>query len=171
MQTTLADINALPADACEALMRTLCGATRFARAMTAARPFEDLAAMEAAASAAFDTLDAAAWQEAFAHHPRIGDRAALEQRFGGSGRHSATEQAAVDRAHAETLDALLAWNDRYFERHGHIFIVFATGKTADEMLALLRARIDRTLEEENAACANEQRRITRLRIHKLLGLA
>jgi 2-oxo-4-hydroxy-4-carboxy-5-ureidoimidazoline decarboxylase len=171
MQMTLADINALPADACEALMRTLCGSGTFARLMTAARPFADLTGFEAAAEASFDRLDAADWQEAFAHHPRIGDRAALEQRFGGSGRHSATEQAAVDRAHAETLDALLAWNDRYFERHGHIFIVFATGKSAEEMLELLKGRIDRTVDEENAACAAEQRKITRLRIHKLLGLA
>jgi 2-oxo-4-hydroxy-4-carboxy-5-ureidoimidazoline decarboxylase len=165
----LQTFNTLDGDARKAVFLGFCGAHAWADAMVAAGPFADLEALHAAAGRAFDGLNANDWQAAFAHHPRIGDRAALEQRFGTSGRHSDREQAAVATATEDVLDALLRLNDAYFDRHGHIFIVFATGKTASQMLALLEARIGRTLDEENATCAEEQRKITALRIDRHFG--
>lgn len=162
----LKDFNLLDDEARLQVFLSFCGAQSWAGAMVAAGAFATLAVVHAAAAAAFDRLDDGDWQAAFAHHPRIGDRAALEKRFGKSGAHSATEQAAVDAAQGDVLDALFELNEAYFARHGHIFIVFATGKSAEEMLALLKARIDDELDAENRACAAEQLKITALRINR-----
>ena len=133
--------------------------------MSAARPFADAAAMAAAADRIESTLEPRDWLEAFAAHPRIG-----AGRAGKAGRveWSAEEQASVAFAADRTLGRLAEANHDYEARFGYIFIVCATGKTADEMLALLERRLRHDAGDELRIAAGEQRKITRLRLAKLL---
>lgn len=148
----------------EALERC-CGSRRWVDAVLAGAPFSDRAALAAAADAAFGTLDDADWLEAFAHHPRIGDVSRLRERFARSGDLSEKEQGtAVASATDDVIARLFERNQAYEARHGHIFIVCATGKTAPEMLALLDARVDLDLAAELENCAVEQQKITHLRL-------
>lgn len=109
-------------------------------------------------------LSEADWLEAFLHHPRIGDRAALEARFPATHDLSANEQAGIGAARADVLDALSEANDAYYARFGFIFIVCATGKSAEEMLQLLRDRLGNDRATELRIAAEEQAKITALRL-------
>jgi 2-oxo-4-hydroxy-4-carboxy-5-ureidoimidazoline decarboxylase len=152
-----------PGDA-RRLLRACCGSERWVERMMQRRPFAN---REAALSAARDVwlaLDEADWKEAFRHHPKIGDREALRRRFPDTHHLSAREQAGVDAAHGDVLDALAAGNDDYEARFGYIFIVCATGKRADEMLALLRERLTHDSADEIRVAAEEQAKITALRL-------
>jgi 2-oxo-4-hydroxy-4-carboxy-5-ureidoimidazoline decarboxylase len=163
----LARINAWDDDEAIAAFRRCCGSTRWAEQMSRRRPFDSEAALFEAAGRVWWALDPADWLEAFAAHPRIGDRDALRARFAATAAWSAREQAGVDGAPEEVLAALAAANDRYHERFGYIFIVCATGKTAEEMLALIRERLANDPEVEIQTAAAEQARITRIRLEKI----
>ena len=104
------------------------------------------------------------WLEAFSHHPRIGDRAALEARFPKTHDLSAKEQAGVAKAGEDVLTALAEGNNAYFDKFGFIFIVCATGKSAEEMLSLLRERLPHDRANELRIAAEEQAKITALRL-------
>jgi 2-oxo-4-hydroxy-4-carboxy-5-ureidoimidazoline decarboxylase len=132
--------------------------------MMARRPFVTDAKLLAAARIEWFGLTEADWLEAFSHHPRIGDRAALEARFPATHDLSSQEQAGVDAARAAILDALADANAKYFDRFGFIFIVFATGKTAEQMLELLHARLRNDRPHELRIAADEQSKITALRL-------
>lgn len=129
--------------------------------MVAARPFESAGAVFDASDRIWRSLGRDDWLEAFAAHPRIGARAATGW--------SAREQAGVAAAGEPTRARLVDANREYDRRFGHVFIVCATGKTADEMLALLQARLGNDRATELAIAAEEQRKITRLRLEKLLA--
>lgn len=161
-------LNCMPdADAGAALSRC-CGASRWVDAMLAARPYADRAALLAAAERAADTLGPGDWREAFAHHPRIGDRDALARRFAATAAWAADEQRGAATAAPATLDALEQGNRAYEARFGYIFIVCASGLSAPEMLSRLNARLPNDPERELAIAAQEQRSIARLRLAKLL---
>ena len=163
----IAAFNALcDADTRAALLRC-CGSRRWADAMLARRPFASMADLLAAADAVWAGLDRADWLEAFAAHPRIGDLGGLRKKFAATAHWSAGEQAGVAGAAEAVLRDLADGNRRYEERFGHIFIVCATGKTAAEMLRLLRARLPNEPAAELAVAAAEQAKITRLRLEKL----
>jgi OHCU decarboxylase len=176
----LADLNALDDGAAVGAFLRCCGSSRWARQMSAARPFADAAAMAAAANRIASALEPADWREAFAAHPKIGAgraggaggaRRAGEagKAGGGSGAGwSEQEQACVTLATDETLTRLADANRTYEARFGYIFIVCATGKTADEMLALLERRLRHDAGDELWIAADEQRKITRLRLTKLI---
>lgn len=164
----IATLNGLPEVEARAALERCCGSGRWVDAMLVARPWPDREALFAAAERAADALGPDDWREAFAHHPRIGDRAALERRFAGTAAWAADEQRGAAAAPAALLDALEDGNRSYEERFGHIFIVCATGLTAEDMLSRLRARLTNDRERELAIAADEQRRITRLRLQKLL---
>jgi 2-oxo-4-hydroxy-4-carboxy-5-ureidoimidazoline decarboxylase len=161
-------LDALPEAEALAAFQRCCGSRRWAEAMAHGRPYRDEPALRAAAERAFASLQRADWLEAFSHHPRIGERAAPAERFPATAGWSASEQAAVAGAGGDVLDALLRTNRAYEARFGHIFIVCATGKSASEMLALLRERLANDPERELAVAAAEQRKITALRLKKLL---
>ena len=166
---TLDQLNALPAAEAGAALERCCGAARWVAAMVAARPFANRDALFAAAERAADALSEADWRDAFAHHPRIGDAAALREKFAATAAWAGSEQSAAAVASDGTLEALAAGNRAYEERYGWIFIVCATGKSAEEMLALLEARLHNAPEAELRNAAREQRKITRLRLEKVLG--
>ena len=169
----LSALDGLEAAAAGEALARCCGSSRWIDAMIRARPFLTESGLHTAAARAFAGLERADWLEAFAHHPRIGDRAALEARFAATRSWSASEQAAVDHAGPDVLDALAAANRAYESRFGYVFLICATGKTPDEMLASAETRLHHDPEEELRVAAAEQRRITELRLSKLLegGLA
>jgi 2-oxo-4-hydroxy-4-carboxy-5-ureidoimidazoline decarboxylase len=135
-----------------------CGSRRWVAGMLAARPWPSAAALHASADQVWAALGRGDWLEAFAAHPRIG--------AGASG-WAAQEQEQVQDAAARTRAELAAGNAAYFERHGFIFIVCAAGKSAEEMLALLRSGLDHDTETEVRRAAAEQALITHLRLEKL----
>lgn len=106
------------------------------------------------------TLDGGDWLEAFAHHPRIGDRAAG---------WANDEQSGVQGAQRTLLDRLTSLNHDYERKFGHVFLIFATGKTAEEILTQLERRLRNDPATELKIAAIEQAKITRLRLHKLLS--
>lgn len=161
-------LNTLPEDEAEAVFRRCCGAARWARQMTARRPFATPEALFAMADEIWARLSRDDWLEAFAHHPRIGDLESLRTRFASTRAWAAGEQAGAATASEAVLHALAEGNRAYEERFGYIFIVCATGKSADEMLGLLRARLPNDPAAELHVAAAEQRKITRLRLEKLL---
>jgi len=121
------------------------------------------------AERAADTLERPDWLEAFSHHSRIGDLSALRDKFGATAAWAGREQSGTTGASERTLEALARKNAAYEERFGHIFIVCATGRSAEGMLADLRARLTTTQAEELRTAAEEQAKITRLRLQKLMG--
>jgi 2-oxo-4-hydroxy-4-carboxy-5-ureidoimidazoline decarboxylase len=160
-------INAWTADEAIAGFRRCCGSTRWAEAMASLRPYASEAALRDAAERTWRSLPRTDWLEAFAAHPKIGDLDALRARFAATAGWSALEQAGVAGASEEVLRALAGGNRLYEERFGYIFIVCATGKTAGEMLELLRRRLPNDPAEEIANAAAEQAAITRLRLEKI----
>lgn len=156
-----------PSAAREALLRC-CGSARWADRMLAERPYASTAAMLEAADRNWSELGGDDYLEAFSHHPQIGaDLAELERKFASTSTWAASEQAGAATADRATLEALRDGNRAYLERFGYIFIVCATGKSAAEMLALLRARLPNDPAEELPLAAAEQAKITKLRLEKL----
>ena len=155
--------EATPEEA-RALLTTCCGAGRWVDRMLSRRPFGGLDALLMAARREWLDLPADDWREAFTHHPKIGDREALRRRFCATRDLSSREQAGVDSASDEVLAALAEGNRAYEDRFGYIFIVCATGRSASEMLNLLRQRLANSPDQEIAIAAAEQAKITELRL-------
>lgn len=146
------------------MLSRACGSTRWVDRMMARRPFGGDARLLRAARIEWFGLTEADWLEAFAQHPAIGDRASLAARFPATHDLSAKEQAGVERADDAVLAALAEANAAYLDRFGFIFILCATGKTAEEMLGLLRARLPNNRATELRIAAEEQAKITALRL-------
>ncbi|MEJ7811472.1 MAG: 2-oxo-4-hydroxy-4-carboxy-5-ureidoimidazoline decarboxylase [Gemmatimonadaceae bacterium] len=164
----IARLDALPRAEAEAALLACCGSSRWARQVEDRRPFASADALRAAADEVWWSLGPGDWLEAFRAHPRIGEREAAAPRGAGSRAWSDGEQAGMRDAAAEVRAALAEGNREYEARFGHIFIVCATGRSAGEMLALLTRRLGNEPAEELRAAAEEQRKITRLRLDKLL---
>lgn len=132
--------------------------------MLARRPFASEDAALAAARDEWIRLSPDDWREAFSHHPTIGDRGSLRARFPRTHELSTREQAGVAAASDAVLDSLAEANQQYQRKFGYIFIVCATGKRADEMLTLLEARLQNDPDTEIRTAAEEQARITAIRL-------
>jgi 2-oxo-4-hydroxy-4-carboxy-5-ureidoimidazoline decarboxylase len=155
------------ADTARRVLHACCGSTRWVERMLARRPFQSESALLATAEDEWRALGPDDWREAFAHHPKIGDREALRTRFPATHHLSEREQAGVSGAHQDVLDALAAGNRAYEAKFGYIFIVCATGLTAEEMLERLRARLPNDPETEIQIAAGEQEKITAIRLRGL----
>jgi OHCU decarboxylase len=153
-------LNALPPEAFEREVLACCASTAWTRAMRDARPFADLDAVLETSDAAWARLGDGDRLEAFAAHPRIGDRKGSAW--------SKQEQAAAATADEEVLRALAESNAEYEERFGHVFLINATGKGPDEMLEQLRRRMGNDPQAELAEAAEQQRQIARIRLEKLV---
>jgi OHCU decarboxylase len=160
----LCDLNALSGEHAVQAFITCCGSARWARTMATRRPFKTIDALNASAEWVFDSLEPADWQEAFTAHPRIGDRP--NPSGGRSAAWSADEQSGV----TEEARAMFEQRNREYEaRFGHTFIVCAAGRTGVEMLQILERRMLNNPDDELRQAAAEQRRITRLRLARLLS--
>jgi len=135
--------------------------------MLTRRPFRWQSALLAAAADEWNELTQSDWLEAFSHHPKIGDRESLRSRYPATHDLSEREQAGVTQASDAILDALAEGNLQYEARFGYIFIVCATGKTAEEMLTLLYQRLPNDQDTELRIAAMEQQKITALRLNGL----
>lgn len=167
MSRGLFRLNALPAEAAEAELGQCSGCSAWAHHLAAARPFASEDALFRAAEQAFDALGAEDWTQAFASHPRLGQKKS-DRQTETANTWSASEQSGVRGAEEQTKQALAELNDQYFQRHGFTFILCATGKSAAEMVEAVRARLPNSTEEERRIAAVEQRKITRLRLERLL---
>ncbi|HEX8361918.1 MAG TPA: 2-oxo-4-hydroxy-4-carboxy-5-ureidoimidazoline decarboxylase [Longimicrobium sp.] len=161
-------LNRLPAEEAERELLTCCGSREWARRMAVARPFADERSLLEKAATVWWALGAEDWREAFRAHPRIGERKAEAGQSAREQAWSAGEQAGMESAAEATQRALAEGNRAYDERFGHIYIVCASGKTADEMLSILTRRLANDPATELRAAAEEQRKITRIRLEKLL---
>jgi OHCU decarboxylase len=162
-------LNSLSEDDAERELLTCCGSRRWARTVAEGRPYASVDELLARADEVWWSLDAADWHEAFRSHPRIGERKAEAAQTEREKAWSAGEQSGMGAAADATRRALAEGNREYEERFGWLYIVCATGKSADEMLALLRQRLANDPQTELRAAAEEQRKITRLRLQKLLA--
>ncbi len=161
-------LNTLSQEAAFTLLQQSCGASRWVQAMVEERPYQNIDALKQAAQRIWETMERSDILEAFDHHPRIGaDIHALRQKFAATASLSESEQASVAHASEEVLLALRDGNKKYETRYGHIFIVCATGKSAEEMLELLEARMDNAPEEELRIAAAEQAKITQIRLENI----
>jgi len=196
VSSDLETLNALPAREAEARFLSCCGSSEWARRMAASRPFRSAESLAAAADRTWRDLSASDWLEAFAAHPPIGVAGTGLSKSRGQvpkGPAPATvqdlhpppnypasnpdrslswarqEQSGTRGADPETLAELSKLNREYADRFGRVFLVCATGRSAAEMLALGRKRLENDAETELAIAAEEQRKITRLRLEKLLS--
>lgn len=146
------------------LLNRACGSSRWVDRMLARRPFGSRSALLSAADEEWRALGEEDWREAFTHHPTIGDRESLRQRFPETHALSAREQSGVDGAPDAVLDALAEGNRRYEQKFGYIFIVCATGLSADSLLAMLTDRLVNDPAREIQIAGAEQAKITALRL-------
>ncbi|MEM6996613.1 MAG: 2-oxo-4-hydroxy-4-carboxy-5-ureidoimidazoline decarboxylase [Myxococcota bacterium] len=161
-------LDGLDREAATAALTRCCGARRWVEGMVARRPFGHDEALMVAADEVWAGMERADILEAFTHHPEIGaSLEALREKFAPTAGWSGSEQAGVGEAGEDTLRALRDGNVAYRERFGFIFIVCATGKSAEQMLALLHARLPNEPAVELPLAAAEQAKITKLRLAKL----
>ena len=146
-----------------------CGSSAWARRLAARRPLNNEAALLAASDEIWHGLEPADWLEAFSKHPRIGERKAPSAASSQSASWSAQEQKSVGAASDSVQQELADANREYEHRFGRVFIVCATGKPAEEMLEILQRRMQNDESTELHAAAEEQRKITNLRLKKWLN--
>jgi OHCU decarboxylase len=163
---TLEEFNALPVVRAEQTLLDCCGSTRWASRMAELRPFMSVSSLREAADSIWQDLEPADWLEAFSRHPQIGEKAATGSES--SRQWAEGEQTGARIATGNVTAKLAQGNQAYREKFGYIFIVCATGKSAEEMLALLERRLQNDSGHELSIAAEQQRLITRLRLEKLL---
>lgn len=161
-------LNALTEEEAEAALLACCSSHAWARRLARRQPFHKVVDLFKASNETWWGLAREDWLEAFRAHPRIGEKRAAKEVSPDAQLWSEGEQAGTQGASAELLAALQKANHAYEVRFGHFFIVCATGKTTEEMLALLRQRLHNDPDTELRLAAEEQRRITNLRLEKLL---
>jgi OHCU decarboxylase len=168
MNPTLAAWNQADAATAFDAMIACCGAKQWAKAMVALRPIASVEELSTAADRVWSTMEKPDWMEAFACHPRIGERKAVAHIGPKSAAWSAQEQSSTSQIAERILAELAAGNARYEERYGFTYIVCATGKSAEEMLAILNRRLASSREAELREAAEQQRQITQIRLGKWL---
>ena len=161
----LEELNNIDKNERRRLLMGCCFCSRWASALAAEGPFVSIQDLIEKASRCWSEMSEADILEAFSGHPRIGDVKDLEKKYGSS---PMEEQASVRIAKTRTLELLKVKNDEYLEKFGFIFIVFATGKTAEEMLGLLESRLGNSRETELENGAREQSLIFTKRLRQLL---
>lgn len=165
---TLQQLNIAPEAQLE--LSKCCGSTVWVAKMLEKRPFTNEQELFNLAEEIWrNNCTEQDWLEAFAHHPKIGDIKSLERKFASTKKWASGEQSGVNNADFKTLQELADLNQEYEYKFGYIFIVCATGKSAEEMLMILKSRINNSAEQEIKIAAEEQNKITKIRLEKLLN--
>lgn len=154
--------NQLSDEEAAAQLLAVCHSRRWAKEVAAGRPYADLAALQRAADEVWLGLGPEDWLEAFAAHPRIGEAG------GASADWSRQEQAGVGGA-TDVQERLARGNADYEARFGHVFLISAAGRDAEEVLVALEQRLGNDPATELRVAAEEHRRITRLRLERLMA--
>jgi 2-oxo-4-hydroxy-4-carboxy-5-ureidoimidazoline decarboxylase len=162
-------LNKFTRGALKAEMQKCCGSEKWADLMCEIFPVKDIESIFTNAELIWKHLGKNDWLEAFTHHPKIGDIDSLKKKFASTAAWASGEQSGVDNASESIISALAEGNHLYEEKFGFIFIVCATGKSAQEMLDLLQKRLPNNREEELLVAAEEQNKITKIRLEKLLN--
>lgn len=163
------DLDSMSATQAAEVLESCCGSSRWVKEMVRRRPFGSVADVLASADEAWDSTRDDDWHEAFSHHPRIGDQGPLAKQSLRAADWSAGEQGSVHSASDTVVSELARINREYEQRFGHIYIVCATGKSPEEMLAIAQKRLANDPEKEMRIAAEEQRKITQVRLRKLFG--
>ncbi len=167
---TLQQLNQLNIDDCINWFEQTCAAQSWCQKMTQARPFLGLSELQTKAEFFWQQCSHQDYLQAFEAHPMIGDVNSLREKYASTKGIASNEQSGAQSASEETLQSLHRLNQQYLEKHGFIFIVFATGKSAGEMLQILEERLPNDTETEIQLAAAEQLKITLLRINKQLQM-
>ena len=149
------------------LLTNCCGSSKWVKGMLKARPFKSLDQAKRVSNQVWAKCKEKDFLEAFTHHPKIGDLKSLEKKFQSTKKWAGNEQAGVNKASSKTIKALAKGNADYEKKFGFIFIVCATGKSAQEMLDILNSRIGNSYKKELRIAAGEQAKITEIRLNKL----
>jgi OHCU decarboxylase len=171
MNATLAAWNETDESTALEAMLACCGSKRWAAAMVALRSIANVEALSQAADRVWSTMQEPDWLEAFACHPRIGERkpaVAMAHASAQSSAWSHQEQSSASAADELVLAELAEDNQLYEQRFGFTYIVCATGKSAAEMLTILKRRLARDRETELREAAEQQRQIMQIRLGKWL---
>lgn len=169
MSATVAQLDVMPPERAAQLLGDCCGSTRWISAMVARRPFGSMERLLATSDEIWRSLGPEDWREAFSHHPRIGEQRSVRPQSERGAAWAAGEQAGMGAAGDDVRQALANANREYERRFGYIYIVCASGRTAEELLATVTERLRNDPDAELSVAAEEQRKITRLRLEKLLG--
>lgn len=170
MNVNLQQLNQASQATAQTTFLSCCGSHRWANKMAAARPFADVSALLDQAEEIWQNLDVQDWLEAFAAHPKIGAKKAASHQTAQSADWSKSEQSGTENADDSVRNELEEANNLYENKFGFIFIVCATGKSAEEMLSLCKQRSNNSETEEIKIAADEQRKITEIRLKKLLEI-
>lgn len=162
----LVAFNTLPGDEADVALLACCSSAAWARHITDRRPYADVAELHAAADDALAAMSEADLDEALAGHPRIGERPASAHSS-----WSSREQSGAAAAAGPVQAELAAANRRYEERFGHVYLVCASGRTADELLAILHERLGNDPATERQVVRTELGKINRIRLDRLIGPA
>ena len=146
-----------------------CGSEQWIKSILAARPYNSIGNLQQFSDKVWNKLTKKDYLQAFTHHPQIGDIDSLKKRFANTAHWAGKEQSGTADASDEVLNKLKSGNDDYLLKFGFIFIVCATGKTAQQMLNALNQRIVNDPSTELLIAAGEQNKITHLRLQKLLS--
>jgi 2-oxo-4-hydroxy-4-carboxy-5-ureidoimidazoline decarboxylase len=144
-----------------------CASTRWAAEVAAGQPYRDLDGLVSASERTLAGLGWADMEQALAAHPRIGDRAGAARAADRESAWSRSEQAGTAHADQAILDALRQSNEAYEKRFGHVYLICATGRAAEEMLDILLARLVNDEDTERKIVREELAKIVRIRLHKL----
>lgn len=145
-----------------------CCAPKWIEGMTNARPFAQPTDIFTASDECFLQLTEADYLIAFAGHPQIGNLQTLQEKYANTSESASHEQSAMSNAQTSVLEKMHSLNIKYLEKFGFIFIVCASGKSAQQMLDLIKSRINNDQQTELAIASNEQAKITHIRLEKLL---
>ena len=165
----LEELNELPLSKLKEELSKCCGSSAWVDQISSLFPFADKVSLFEEADEVWNSLGKQDWLEAFKHHPKIGDITSLKEKFASTAKWASGEQASVQEASQQTIEQLAEGNKQYQDKFGYIFIVCATGKSADEMLNVLQSRLPNSAEEEIKIAAAEQAKITKIRLGKLLS--
>lgn len=168
MNKVLARWNQIASEAATQEILACCGSSSWARGLAARRPFDDESSLVAASNQIWNGLTSQDWMEAFSKHPRIGERKLPAVGGERSATWSVEEQQGMATAEQRLQIALAEGNRAYERRFERVFIVCATGKSAAEMLEILRRRLRNDDAMELREAAEEQRKITNIRLKKWL---
>jgi allantoicase len=162
--------NALPSTQARKELLDCCGSNKWAEQVLARRPFANASQLRDVANDVWRDLERGEWLAAFRHHPAIGAKKANAQQSSTARRWSAGEQSNAQKASPQTLAALAAANEGYRAKFGYVFLICASEKTSEEILAQLRQRMSSDPAVELKTAAEEQRKIMQLRLEKLSEL-
>ncbi|WCO01204.1 2-oxo-4-hydroxy-4-carboxy-5-ureidoimidazoline decarboxylase [Psychroserpens ponticola] len=166
---TLEQLNLLSEQEAFSKLEQCCVSKTWAGKMVEIRPFSsENELIKTAASIWYNDCSVEDFKEAFTGHPKIGNVDSLKEKFAHTADWAGNEQSKVADANMETIEALAKANELYEDKFGYIFIVSASGKSAEEMLAIVNSRLNNNTEDEIYVAMNEQHKITVIRLAKLI---